>query len=44
MAISTHHNQAGFIPGSKDGSISAYQPMWYTTLTKQRIKITWSSQ
>ena len=31
------------LQGSKDGSIYANQATWYTTLTKQRIKIIWLS-
>ena len=29
----------GLSRGSKDGSVSANQPTWYTTLTNQKIKI-----
>ena len=30
--------------GYKHGSTSANQSMWYTTLTKQKMKNIWSSQ
>ena len=39
-----YHDQMDLSQGCKGGPIFANQWMWYTTLTKWRIKIIWSSQ
>ena len=37
-----YYDQLGFVPVSQDGATFTNQSMWYTTLTKEKIKITFS--